>query len=131
MTEFLYPQPLLNDLKKAFKENEQLESDFNIFNKGRLEILKQTYKKIPLVLNGKNFNKEANVIDPLYQSIQQTPGSVHLGMFIKCIEIMGTQQQKKEFIQAGWMYEKIGCYAQTQLGHGSDVQSLETTATFI
>lgn len=44
---------------------------------------------------------------------------------------MGTQQQKKEFIQAGWMYEKIGCYAQTQLGHGSDVQSLETTATFI
>jgi acyl-CoA oxidase len=24
----------------------------------------------------------------------------------------------------------MGCYAQTELGHGSDVQSLETTATF-
>lgn len=36
MTEFLYPQPLLNDLKAAFKNNQLLESDFNIFNKGRL-----------------------------------------------------------------------------------------------
>ena len=27
--------------------------------------------------------------------------------------------------------EIIGCYAQTQLGHGSDVQNLETTATYI
>jgi acyl-CoA oxidase len=24
----------------------------------------------------------------------------------------------------------MGCYAQTELGHGSDVSSLETTATF-
>ena len=45
--------------------------------------------------------------------MQQTPGSVHLGMFVKCIEIMGSDQQKKDFVQAGWMYEKIGCYAQT------------------
>lgn len=24
----------------------------------------------------------------------------------------------------------VGCYAQTEMGHGSDVQSLETIATF-
>jgi len=64
-------------------------------------------------------------------SIQQTPGSVHLGMFVKCIEIMGSEQQKREFVRAGWMYERVGCYAQTELGHGSDVQGLETTATFV
>lgn len=27
-------------------------------------------------------------------------------------------------------YEVIGCYAQTELGHGSNVQGLETTATW-
>lgn len=26
--------------------------------------------------------------------------------------------------------EIIGCYAQTELGHGSDVQNLETTAVY-
>lgn len=27
-------------------------------------------------------------------------------------------------------YQILGCYAQTEIGHGSDVASLETTATF-
>lgn len=27
-------------------------------------------------------------------------------------------------------YKMIGCYAQTEMGHGSDVQSLETTSTY-
>ena len=36
---------------------------------------------------------------------------------------------------AKWMpkldsYDIFGCYAQTEIGHGSDVNSLETTATF-
>ncbi len=66
-----------------------------------------------MIINGKNYNKEANVIDALYLSIQQTPGSVHLGMFVKCIEIMGSEAQKQEFVKAGWMFDKIGCYAQT------------------
>ncbi|KAI5007922.1 hypothetical protein ZWY2020_008970 [Hordeum vulgare] len=29
-----------------------------------------------------------------------------------------------------YKFQRIGCYAQTELGHGSNVQGLETTATF-
>lgn len=28
-------------------------------------------------------------------------------------------------------YQVIGCYAQTELGHGSNIRALETTATFV
>ena len=57
MSEFLYPQPLLNDLKEAFEKNEPPQYDFNVFNKGRVDILKDNYKKVPLLLNNLNFNK--------------------------------------------------------------------------
>lgn len=34
------------------------------------------------------------------------------------------------FLQKAEKYEYIGCYAQTELGHGSNVRGLETTATW-
>lgn len=35
------------------------------------------------------------------------------------------------YLSKAMNYEVIGCYAQTELGHGSNVQGLETTATWI
>jgi acyl-CoA oxidase len=84
-----------------------------------------------LILNDKDFYKDASIVDAVYQSMQQMPGSIHLSMFLKCIEIMGSEEQKKIFIEDCWVYKVIGCYAQTEIGHGSDIQGLETQATFI
>ena len=51
-------------------------------------------------------------------------------MFWLTIENLSNDEQlarwMPEIRQANW----LGCYAQTELGHGSDVASLETTATF-
>lgn len=43
---------------------------------------------------------------------------------------MSPEQQSK-WVAKAKNYEIIGCYAQTELGHGSNVRGLETTATFI
>lgn len=42
----------------------------------------------------------------------------------------GTPEQHKLFLKKAENYEIIGCYAQTELGHGSNVRGLETTATW-
>ena len=39
-------------------------------------------------------------------------------------------QQKAYWIPKAERFEIAGCYAQTELGHGSNVQGIETTATF-
>jgi acyl-CoA oxidase len=42
----------------------------------------------------------------------------------------GTPEQHEVFLKKAENFEIVGCYAQTELGHGSNVRGLETTATW-
>ncbi|MQM00172.1 hypothetical protein Taro_032903 [Colocasia esculenta] len=55
---------------------------------------------------------------------------LHWGMFIPAIKGQGTEEQQEKWLPLAHKMQIIGCYAQTELGHGSNVQGLETTATF-
>ncbi|XP_068316844.1 peroxisomal acyl-coenzyme A oxidase 1 [Pyrus communis] len=55
---------------------------------------------------------------------------LHWGMFVPAIKGSGTEEQQKKWLPLAYKMQIIGCYAQTELGHGSNVQGLETTATF-
>ncbi|TYG54927.1 hypothetical protein ES288_D09G230500v1 [Gossypium darwinii] len=61
---------------------------------------------------------------------QPAYANLHWGMFIPAIEGQGTEEQKQKWLPMAHNMQIIGCYAQTELGHGSNVQGLETTATF-
>ncbi|KAI9873881.1 MAG: fatty-acyl coenzyme A oxidase [Pleopsidium flavum] len=58
------------------------------------------------------------------------PYGLHVSMFLITLRDQGTPEQHKLFLEKAEKYEIIGCYAQTELGHGSNVRGLETTATW-
>jgi acyl-CoA oxidase len=46
------------------------------------------------------------------------------------IEMLGDQQQVQHWTDLTYQAKVVGAYAQTEVGHGSDVKSLETEAVF-
>ncbi|ENN81096.1 probable peroxisomal acyl-coenzyme A oxidase 1 [Dendroctonus ponderosae] len=58
------------------------------------------------------------------------PLTLHFVMFIPTIIGQGTFEQQGEWIQKAWNCNIIGTYAQTELGHGTFIRGLETTATY-
>lgn len=58
------------------------------------------------------------------------PYGLHESMFLITLRDQGTPEQHEKFLRPAEQYKYIGCYAQTELGHGSNVRGLETTATW-
>ena len=55
---------------------------------------------------------------------------VQWGLFGGAIENLGTERHHDAYVRPLIDLELLGCFAMTETGHGSDVQALETTATF-
>lgn len=70
------------------------------------------------------------MLSVLMHSQFQIPGTVHYGMFIPCLKLLASDELLSEILEDCLKLKIFGCYAQTEMGHGSDVQSLMTTATF-
>lgn len=56
--------------------------------------------------------------------------SLHQSMFCLCLEKLTTDEQAKKWVPLAKSMRITGAYAQTELGHGSDIAGLQTTATF-
>lgn len=55
---------------------------------------------------------------------------VQWGLFGGAIENLGTKRHHEAYIPALINLDLLGCFAMTETGHGSDVQNIETTATY-
>lgn len=55
---------------------------------------------------------------------------VQWGLFGGAVENLGTERHHQAYVQKIIDLELLGCFAMTETGHGSDVQALETTATY-
>lgn len=58
-------------------------------------------------------------------------GGVQWGLFGGAIENLGTQRHHDQYRRGTIELDTLGCFAMTETGHGSNVQALETTATYL
>lgn len=56
--------------------------------------------------------------------------ALHVGMFMPTIELMGTAEQAARWMPLARSCSILGTYAQTELGHGTNLSRLETSANF-
>jgi acyl-CoA oxidase len=71
-------------------------------------------------------------VGKIIRELIDEPGGLdlHLGMFIPTIQGQGDDEQKKHWLPMCIKLQIIGTYAQTELGHGTYIRGLETTATY-
>lgn len=55
---------------------------------------------------------------------------VQWGLFGGAVENLGTKRHHDAYVRDLISLDLVGCFAMTETGHGSDVQNLETTATY-
>lgn len=76
-----------------------------------------------------DFNYAMKTLETLLFS-EQMPLSLHFYMFLITLNNLCTDKQTELFFKPALEGKIRGCYAQTELGHGSDIQNLMTTATY-
>ncbi|PVU94900.1 hypothetical protein BB561_002193 [Smittium simulii] len=96
----------------------------------QLDMILKTEKRMAELLITKQISHDV-ALAMTYLLDASGPFRLHRSMFIPTLERQANEEQKKAFLLPARNYEIIGCYAQTEIGHGSNVRGLETTATFI
>ncbi|MFI6026034.1 acyl-CoA dehydrogenase family protein [Amycolatopsis magusensis] len=56
---------------------------------------------------------------------------VQWGLFGGAVQLLGTARHHEKYLRRITSLDLLGCFAMTEHGHGSDVQNLRTTATFV
>lgn len=99
----------------------------------RADIFSHTQKTVAHLRSNSNINvfDEDQSLEECFLAMNfHSPGSIGLVMTASIIRWMGSNQQVDDWLPKIQKCVIMACYAQTELGTGSDVQNLQTMAVF-
>ncbi|MCJ1308408.1 fatty-acyl coenzyme A oxidase [Agyrium rufum] len=134
LSNYLFTKDVIDRQAKLLKilEAEKVFDKTNNYFDGRIDRLKTSLARAKrlrqLYVKHKWTQEEYQMANELIS--EPTPYGLHASMFLITLRDQGTPEQHELFLKKAENYEIIGCYAQTELGHGSNVRGLEMTATW-
>lgn len=139
MQRFFYTEPIFKFVKEmnalVAKHPELLEGQMDKYEMTREETFTFAWKRIHRLMELKpdlflnhDYKKFWYIWSNYFADVAH-PVAQHQLMFCACIDFLGSEEQREEWYEPAKRMNMIGCYAQTELGHGSFIQGLETTAT--
>lgn len=92
-----------------------------------------TLRALPTELGGEN--DHAGYVAAFEESVTASPSlqikaGVQYGLFGGAIQHLGNPEQHAQWLLPAQRGELLGCFAMTEIGHGSDVASIGTTAVY-
>ncbi|OMJ18172.1 Peroxisomal acyl-coenzyme A oxidase 1, partial [Smittium culicis] len=106
------------------------ENLYSLDRLGKIDKSLRIEKKIVELLREKEIDE--NDVVRIMDTLDLTAAfDLTRSLFIPILRQHCNEDQIKRFLEPALDYRIIGCIAQTELGHGSNVQQLETTASFI
>lgn len=109
--------------EKLFDKDQQL----NLSRPDRFHLGLARAKAIQRIVRREGWGEEEYRMAE-YLVDEMSPYFLHMSMFVTTIQEQASEAQKAVWLPRILDYDIIGCYAQTELGHGSNVRGLETTA---
>lgn len=127
------------DLEAAMLEIERnpIFNNDNFYDLNKEELREQTMLRVAALNSIISKETDATPVARFALAAIADPGSVtrisvHFGLFVSTIKGSGTDDQYKYWLSQGCgdLKRFFGSFSMTELGHGSNVAGMETTATF-